>query len=125
MKIAIIIVLVMLIASACSKAGDAEVKAIGEAKLLIDVRTAGEFNGGHLDGALLIPYDEIADKIGEHAKKKTDKIVLYCRSGHRAGIAKKTLAKMGYTDVINAGSYQALKAGLAKQAKLEASAEGK
>jgi phage shock protein E len=110
MKIALIICLVLALTVACSRAGGVDPTAIDEAGILIDVRTAGEYKSGHLENAILIPYDEIADKIAAHVKKKDEHIVVYCQSGHRAGVAKKTLEKMGYTDVVNAGSYRKLKA---------------
>jgi phage shock protein E len=125
MKIALLICIVLALSVACSRAGDANVAALDEGGILIDVRTAGEYNGGHLEHAILIPYDEIAKKIADHVKKKDERIVLYCRSGHRAGIAKKTLEKMGYTDVINAGSYRKLRTRQKTLAKNQATAADK
>ncbi len=82
--------------------------------LWIDVRTAEEFQAGHLEGAIHIPYDEIAEKIEAVSADKTADIQLYCRSGRRSGIALETLRSMGYSKVTNAGSYDHLKQ---KQAK--------
>jgi phage shock protein E len=109
MKLAIILCLIATILVSCSTGKDSGADKLDGADVLIDVRTAGEFNGGHLADALNIAYDEIGGRIAEHAKSKDDRIVLYCRSGHRAGIARQTLLKMGYTDVVNAGSYSTLK----------------
>ena len=74
--------------------------------IIIDVRTKQEFDAGHVDGALNIPYDIIADKIGTVTTDKNKKIILYCRSARRSGIAKGTLEKMGYNNVENGGTLQ-------------------
>ena len=74
--------------------------------IIIDVRTEAEWKTGHLEGVILIPYEEIGDKIGSFAKNKSERIYVYCRSGKRAQIAKETLEKMGYTDVVNLGSLE-------------------
>jgi len=77
--------------------------------LLFDVRSAKEFNTGHLDNAINIPHSEIAVKIIDHVADKNAKITLYCKSGRRAGIAKKALEEIGYTDITKAGAYKDLK----------------
>lgn len=82
---------------------------IDDKSIVIDVRTDAEFQAGHLKSAINIPYDVIQQKIGGYVKKKDESIILYCRSGRRSGIALGTLKGMGYTNVINAGSYSTLK----------------
>jgi len=72
--------------------------------LLIDVRTDPEWNEGHLEGAVLIPYDKIGEGIAKIAPDKKTKINLYCRTGRRSGIALETLKKLGYEDITNYGS---------------------
>lgn len=82
---------------------------IDNGALLIDVRTAEEFADGHIDGAINIPYqqtDALESAIGADKQRQ---VVVYCRSGHRAGIAKDALEKAGYTNVFNASGYEALK----------------
>ncbi len=74
----------------------------------IDVRTADEFNAGHLKAATHIPYEEIATRIGEVTQDKTDVIRLYCRSGRRSGVAMETLQAMGFKNAINEGGYEEL-----------------
>ncbi len=73
---------------------------------VIDVRTEAEWNNGHLEGAVLIPYGRIAEKIESVACDKSQKIYLYCRTGRRVQIAKGTLEKLGYSDVVNLGSME-------------------
>jgi phage shock protein E len=70
---------------------------------LIDTRTLEEFNAGHMTGAKLVPYDEISTAIGRHVENKDTPILLYCRSGRRAGIAESVLKKQGYSKVYNVG----------------------
>jgi phage shock protein E len=69
--------------------------------LVIDVRTDQEWKEGHLDGAILIPYEKIGEEINKVAQEKKTKIVVYCRTGRRSGIALDTLKKLGYEDVTN------------------------
>ena len=90
----------------CGAAGQADLPAlVKNGALVIDVRTPGEFAAGVVDGAINIPYDEIAAKIGGVEPDKNRIIIVYCRSGARSDAAKKSLEQIGYTQVINAGSF--------------------
>ncbi|MHB9005205.1 MAG: rhodanese-like domain-containing protein [Coriobacteriia bacterium] len=76
----------------------------GKNFVLLDVRTFEEFIAGRIQGSVLLPYDQItaataAKTIG--AKDKT--VVVYCRTGHRSGIAAATLVSLGYTKVLDMG----------------------
>ena len=71
---------------------------------IIDVRTEAEYKAGHLEGAVLIPYDQIEQRISATVQDLNARIYVYCRSGRRSGIAKGVLNKLGYRDVINLGS---------------------
>ncbi len=71
------------------------------APLIVDVRTEQEWKEGHLEGAVLIPYDRIEQGITAVAPDKKGKIYLYCRSGRRTGIAFDALKRMGYEDLVN------------------------
>lgn len=77
--------------------------------VVIDVRTKKEFDRGHLKNAVNIPHTEIKEKIKSHVVDKNRKVVVYCRSGRRSGIAKDILDEMGYRNVINGGGYKKLK----------------
>jgi phage shock protein E len=83
--------------------------AIRSGALLVDVRTQAEYDQGHLEGALLIPHDQMAMRAAELGDDKSRAVVLYCRSGNRSSQAKKALEGLGFTDVRNAGSYETLK----------------
>lgn len=74
----------------------------------IDVRTGREFQSGHLAGALNIPYEQLPGEIARISPDKNAPVHLYCRSGRRAEIARQQLLEMGYTQVINHGSYRDL-----------------
>lgn len=71
---------------------------------VIDVRTPEEFDAGHYSSATNIPLSTIADNINSLNLDKDDLVVVYCRSGSRAGKAKATLLDLGYTNVINAAN---------------------
>ncbi len=92
-----------------SKAGQISAKdATGYLKngaLVIDVRTPGEFNSGHLTNAINIPLDEIATAVPQRVKDKSQVLLLHCASGMRSGIAQKKLNSLGYTNAFNLGSY--------------------
>jgi rhodanese-related sulfurtransferase len=69
---------------------------------VIDVRTPEEFDAGHYSSATNIPLNTISDNINSLNLDKNDLVVVYCRSGSRAGKAKAALLDLGYTNVINA-----------------------
>jgi len=58
-----------------------------QAPLIVDVRSAGEYNSGHIPGAIHIPFYAIASGLEELAFPKENPVVLYCEHGPRAGLA--------------------------------------
>ena len=76
--------------------------------VLIDVRSAEEFNAGHLQDAVNIPHDKIIEGVKALGSDKDAPINLYCRSGRRAEAALTELKNAGYTNVINHGGYEDL-----------------
>jgi rhodanese-related sulfurtransferase len=68
---------------------------------LIDVRTAEEFKSGAIPTAINIPYDVIENNLP--TQDRSARIVVYCRTGHRASIAKAKLEALGFTQVNNFG----------------------
>jgi len=72
---------------------------------VIDVRSEGEFRGGHLPRAINIPLGQLSAEIGRLAPDKDQPLLLHCRSGTRSGMGKRTLQKLGYRHVFNLGSY--------------------
>ncbi len=73
-----------------------------EEYVVLDVRTTQEFDGelGHLPGAVLIPVQELEQRISELEQYKGKKIIAYCRTGNRSGKATSLLNQKGY-DVVN------------------------
>ena len=67
--------------------------------LLIDVRSINEYQEGHIKGAINIPHGNIGKQISTLGLNKTQQIVLYCRSGYRAGKAAKVLKQQGFTQL--------------------------
>lgn len=67
--------------------------------VILDVRTAEEFQEGHIKGAILIPDYEIVEKAEEILTDKEQLILVYCRSGRRSKLASQELANLGYTNV--------------------------
>jgi len=82
---------------------------VKDGALVIDTRTPAEFAGGHIEGALNIPYDTIAAAIGNYEQNKARSIIVYCHSGARSAAAKKALEHAGYTHVVNGGGLHHMK----------------
>ncbi len=71
---------------------------------VLDVRTAGEFAGGHLDGAISIPLEELTDRIGE---VPPGPLTVVCGSGYRASAAASLLKPVGLNPANLAGGMNA------------------
>lgn len=84
-------------------AEDAKVIMDSEDVIILDVRTQEEYNGGHIENALLLPVTDIKDKADGILTDKDAKILVYCRSGNRSAAASKELISMGYTNVYDFG----------------------
>jgi rhodanese-related sulfurtransferase len=79
--------------------------------VLLDVRSAGEFYAGHIEGAINIDVEGMTfeGEIASLDKSKT--YAIYCQSGRRSRIAVETMNKAGFTKLFNLdqgiGSWQA------------------
>jgi phage shock protein E len=69
---------------------------------LVDVRTEAEYEAGAIPTAINIPFDVIADNLP--TEDRSARIIVYCRSGNRSGIAADTLRELGFTNVTNFGA---------------------
>lgn len=81
---------------------------VKDGALIIDVRTPGEYKGGHIKGSKNIPLAEIPNKL----KPFTDKEKVYitcCASGMRSASAKSIMKKNGYQNVYNGGGWSSLR----------------
>lgn len=74
--------------------------------IIVDVRTSGEFNAGHIKGSINIPVDSIKSKISD-LKKKGKPVITVCRSGARSGMAKGILSNSGI-ETYNGGPWNSL-----------------
>jgi rhodanese-related sulfurtransferase len=69
--------------------------------LLLDVRTRGEYAKGHIEGAELIPVQELQRRIGELSGKKAEPVLIYCATGNRSTVAAKILIDGGFRRIYN------------------------
>jgi rhodanese-related sulfurtransferase len=106
----ILIVLVIIVAavlymrfSAVQVSGSDARALVAKGATLLDVRSPEEFGGGHIDGAISIPVQELGGRVGELGDK-TGQIVVYCQSGARSSMAKRLLESHGFTNVHDLGS---------------------
>lgn len=67
----------------------------GKKPLVLDVRQPDEFRAGHINGAKLIPLNELYSRMSELPKGR--EIICICASGSRSSSAAKTLAKAGFS----------------------------
>lgn len=73
---------------------------------IIDVRTSGEFNGGHIENSTNIPLDSINSNV-EKIKNMQQPIITCCASGMRSGSAKSMLKSKGL-EAYNGGGWASL-----------------
>lgn len=71
------------------------------APVIIDVRTRGEYDTGHVPSAINIDYRDLPQKLGEIPGPRDQLIIIYCRTGIRASVAEKILRDAGFTSVRN------------------------
>lgn len=74
--------------------------------IIIDVRTKGEYQGGHIKGSINIPLNVLSDNISKLKKDKA--IITCCASGMRSASAKSLLKSIGFTEVHNGGGWMSL-----------------
>ncbi len=77
--------------------------AIADGAQVVDVRTAGEFQLGHIDGAINVPLDQLSSQAESWDRKAT--YVVYCATGARSATAVETMKSMGFENIrhFNAG----------------------
>ncbi len=79
---------------------------VADGAIIVDVRTKGEFQQGHIKNALNIPLDTILNQLSKLNKNKT--IITCCASGMRSAQAKSILKSNGYIEVYNGGGWSRL-----------------
>jgi phage shock protein E len=75
--------------------------------VIVDVRSKGEYAGGHIKGSINIPLPELQNNL---SKLKKDKVVITCcASGMRSASAKSILKSSGFSEVHNGGGWMSLR----------------
>ncbi len=71
--------------------------------VILDVRTAAEYEKKHIPGSVLLPIEELRNGNFKLLTDKNQKILIYCWTGRRAEDSAKILAENGYTNVFEFG----------------------
>ena len=101
LAIIVVGVLYMRFTAVRVSAGDAR-ELVANGAMLLDVRSSEEFSGGHIEGAINIPIQELAGRLDELGDKSSP-IVVYCQVGGRSVMAKRLLESNGFTQVHDLG----------------------
>ena len=80
---------------------------VKDGAVILDVRTKGEYAGGHIKNAINIPLDQLGSGLAK-LKDKNRTIICCCASGARSGSATSMLKSRGYTNVYNGGGWNGL-----------------
>jgi rhodanese-related sulfurtransferase len=80
---------------------------VKDGAVILDVRTPGEYAGGHIKGSKNIPRQSLQQHLSKIPKDKV--IITCCASGMRSGSAKSLLLSSGYKEVHNGGGWMSLK----------------
>jgi rhodanese-related sulfurtransferase len=80
---------------------------IKQGAIILDVRSKGEYQGGHIKGSTNIPVDTLSSNLGR-LKDKNKPIITCCASGMRSASAKRILKSKGYNVVHNGGAWNSL-----------------
>ena len=81
---------------------------IKQGAIILDVRSKGEYQGGHIQGSINISVDTLQNNLGK-LNDKNKAIITCCASGMRSASAKSILKSNGYTNVHNGGGWMSLK----------------
>ena len=82
-------------------------KALQEGAVIIDVRTANEFDNGRVPDSINIPVDRIAVNT-RRIKDMKKPVIFCCSSGARSSQAVNKMKQMGMKNVYNGGSWMNL-----------------
>lgn len=85
---------------------------IGKGAFIVDVRSKGEYAGGHAKGSVNIPLDVLLKNLNKIPKDRP--VITCCASGMRSGAAADQLRSHGY-DVHNGGPWTQVQAALNKK----------
>ncbi len=79
---------------------------IAQGATIVDVRTKGEFQQGHIKGSVNIPLDVLGKQAGKLNKAKP--VITCCASGMRSAQGKSILKSQGFAQVHNGGGWAGL-----------------
>ena len=71
--------------------------------VVVGVRTREEYDGGHIENAILVPNESIGSEMPETLPDKEATLLIYCRSGRRSKDAAQKLLELGYQSVYDFG----------------------
>jgi rhodanese-related sulfurtransferase len=107
-----LLALVSIATAGCTGSAGATAEKVGAAqavgmlgsRVVIDVRTPGEYAAGHIAGARNIDVEaaDFGSKIA--SLDKTAAYLVYCHSGRRSGMAAAQMASAGFTDIVDGGA---------------------
>lgn len=81
---------------------------IKDGAVVLDVRTPGEYAGGHIKGSVNISVDQLANNLHK-LKDKNKPVITCCASGIRSATAKSILQSNGFKEVHNGGGWSSLR----------------
>jgi len=80
---------------------------VKDGAIILDVRSKGEYAGGHIKGSINISVDQLASNLHK-LKDKTKPIITCCASGMRSASAKSILKSNDFAEVHNGGGWSSL-----------------
>ena len=69
--------------------------------VLIDVRERDEYEQGFIPGSVHIPRGNLESRVDNAVGDRTRPVIIYCAQGNRSAYAAKTLAELGFEDVVS------------------------
>lgn len=102
---AAVVVGLLLLKRATFVGADKARELLRQGGVVVDVRNPGEFNSGHVPGAINLPLGILSEEAPRRFPDKAMPVLLHCLSGARSGIAQQKLKSLGYRNVFNLGSY--------------------
>ena len=81
---------------------------VKQGAFILDVRSKGEYSGGHINGSINISLDTLSSNLAK-LKDKNKTIITCCAAGMRSASTKSILKSQGYTSVCNGGVWSSLK----------------
>lgn len=79
---------------------------VKEGAIILDVRSKGEYAGGHIKGSINISVETLGNNLNKLKKDKP--IITCCASGMRSAAAKRLLKNNGFSEVHNGGGWSSL-----------------